>query len=336
MAFLFRRNNGFYYIESRVGMKNVRQSTKTRDEKEAQKIFAQVQATQVRTIDIRYLSGCVREYLQFVQTNLSPGTLRLCQPTLRRFISVLGDCLVAHVDSRAIERYKATRAALIRPTTVNIELRVIKAFFSRLKYWKLVKENPCSGVCQLRVPQEPPAFLTIDQLKTLIDSIHDPWLRDIIVVASMTGMRLGEVLNIEWNDINWDAGTILIRSSEGYRVKGGKMRTIPMNETVAALLQAKTRRDGLVFKGRRGWRRAYGSYVSKKFKEAVRSLGFDERLHFHSLRHTFASLLVQRGVSLYEVQNLLGHSTVAVTQIYAHLQPSTLQATVNKISLNLR
>ncbi len=112
------------------------------------------------------------------------------------------------------------------------------------------------------------------------------------------------------------------------------MRTVPMNDTVANLLRAKSLREGPVFNGRRG-RRANPHFVSKKFKEAVRNLGLDGRLHFHSLRHTFASLLVQRGVSLYEVQNLLGHSTVAVTQIYAHLQPSTLQSTVNKISLNL-
>ncbi len=335
MACLFQRKNGVYYVVWCENRKRVWRSTRTHDEEEARRVRDQIMAARARANERRFLSGCVREYLGFVKTNLSPSTLTIYRPTLQRLVSVLGDQLVAHIDPRAIERYKELRAASVSPTTVNIELRTIKAFFSRLKYWKLIRENPCSEVTQLRVPQVPPAFLTSEQLKTLVDSIVEPWLREIVIFASMTGMRLGEVLNVQWSDISCDAGTILVRSSDGYRVKGGKMRTVPMNGTVATLLQAKTRREGLVFKGRRGWRRAYGSYVSKKFKEAVRSLGFDERLQFHSLRHTFASLLVQRGVSLYEVQNLLGHSTVAVTQIYAHLQPSTLQAAVNKISLNM-
>jgi integrase/recombinase XerD len=57
----------------------------------------------------------------------------------------------------------------------------------------------------------------------------------------------------------------------------------------------------------------------------------DKNLHFHSLRHTFASWLVQDGVSLYEVQKLLGHSSIAVTQVYSPLQPEQLHATVNRI-----
>ena len=71
------------------------------------------------------------------------------------------------------------------------------------------------------------------------------------------------------------------------------------------------------------------------FKEYVLKAGLESRLHFHSLRHTFASWLVQDGVSLYEVQKLLGHSNIAVTQVYSHLQPEGLHSTVNRISIPL-
>lgn len=67
----------------------------------------------------------------------------------------------------------------------------------------------------------------------------------------------------------------------------------------------------------------------------VHKLGLNEKLHFHSLRHTFASWLVQNGVSLYEVQKLLGHGNISVTQVYAHLQPERLHSTVNRISITL-
>jgi site-specific recombinase XerD len=77
------------------------------------------------------------------------------------------------------------------------------------------------------------------------------------------------------------------------------------------------------------------SFVSHRFKEYVRMAGLDERLHWHSLRHTFASWLVQDGVSLYAVQKLLGHSSVTVTEIYSHLQPEKLHDTVNRIQVSL-
>jgi site-specific recombinase XerD len=77
-------------------------------------------------------------------------------------------------------------------------------------------------------------------------------------------------------------------------------------------------------------------WVSHKFKYYVYEARFsDDRLHFHSLRHTFASWLVQDGVSLYEVQKLLGHSSIAVTQVYSHLQPEQLHATVNRLKVGL-
>jgi len=74
------------------------------------------------------------------------------------------------------------------------------------------------------------------------------------------------------------------------------------------------------------------SYVEHKFKQYVRSAGLKENLKFHSLRHTFATWLVQNGASIYEVQKLLGHSDIKTTQIYAHLLASELHSTVNRIS----
>ena len=82
-------------------------------------------------------------------------------------------------------------------------------------------------------------------------------------------------------------------------------------------------------------RRLRGEWVSKSFKAAVRRAGLDERLHFHSMRHGYASWLVQKGASLYEVQKLLGHTSITVTQVYAHLAPSELHDTVNRIHLDL-
>ena len=71
------------------------------------------------------------------------------------------------------------------------------------------------------------------------------------------------------------------------------------------------------------------NFVSKQFKKSVRAVGLNDQIHFHTLRHSFASLLVQRGVSLYVVKELLGHEDLSTTQIYSHLQQQNLMNAVN-------
>ena len=78
-------------------------------------------------------------------------------------------------------------------------------------------------------------------------------------------------------------------------------------------------------------RKLSGYWLSHKLKKYVRTLGLQENLCWHALRHTFASWLVQDGVSIYEVQKLLGHADVSTTQIYSHLQPETLHRTVERL-----
>jgi integrase len=155
-----------------------------------------------------------------------------------------------------------------------------------------------------------------------------------VLFAAMTGARRGEILNLTWDDVNLKERLVTIHSSVNYRVKGGKVRVVPLNETVARLLDSMPDKRGLVFKGVRG-ETANGNHVGRRFRCAARELGFDRKLHFHSLRHSFASLLVQKGVSLYHVQKLLGHSSTRVTEVYAHLQNTKMHDVVAKIDICL-
>ena len=70
-------------------------------------------------------------------------------------------------------------------------------------------------------------------------------------------------------------------------------------------------------------------FISKQFKKSVRAAVLNDKIHFHSLRHSFASNLVQKGVSLYVVKELLGHEDIKTTQIYSHLQKENLMDAVN-------
>jgi len=74
-------------------------------------------------------------------------------------------------------------------------------------------------------------------------------------------------------------------------------------------------------------------YISKQFKKAVRSAGLSEDIHFHTLRHSFASNLIQKGASIYVVKELLGHESISTTQIYSHLQSENLSQAVSLLDL---
>ena len=135
-----------------------------------------------------------------------------------------------------------------------------------------------------------------------------------------------------WQDVDLKQKTLLVHSTIGHTTKGGKIRLIPMNTTLKELFEKMPKTEGVIFSGERGgWKR--GDFVGRSFKKAIRGCGLDTKLHFHSLRHTFASLLVKEGVSLYHVKRLLGHSSSRVTEIYAHLGTTELSGSVEKLAM---
>ncbi len=113
--------------------------------------------------------------------------------------------------------------------------------------------------------------------------------------------------------------------------KSKRERIVPVNDDVYDLLAKIDRNGSYVFSTSSGHRRRE-EFISKRFKKYIRKAGLDERFTFHSLRHTFASHLVQNGVSLYIVSKLLGHSNLKTTEVYAHLAPETFQGVVNLLN----
>ena len=151
-----------------------------------------------------------------------------------------------------------------------------------------------------------------------------PHLRAIVTVALHTGMRSGEIRSLQWNDVDFDSGFIIIRDS-----KNGEPRHVPMDSTVVDLFRNYPRTPGseLVFTnaagGRLGW-------VQHGFRKALARAGISD-LHFHDLRHTFASFWMTRGGELYALKDILGHKTIAMTQRYAHLSPAYKRAMVERM-----
>jgi integrase len=276
------------------------------------------------------------ELLRYVQLHYSPTTLLIYNRSLRLFADAIGDIPLVDIMAHHFDHFKTSRITAIAPTTLNIELRTIKAAMGIAVRWNYILVNPFSKLQLVRVPETTPVYFTQNEIQSLLRVIKEPWLGDIVTFALMTGMRRGELINLKWNNVDMQRRIIQIESDSTYRTKLGRRRTIPLNDTAMHVLvqrhENRTTPGDIVF--------SYlgesipANWGTRLLKRYIRKLGLNEKLNFHSLRHSHCSWLVQQGVSLYEVQRLAGHSTAQVTQIYAHLQPEQLHSTVNKINLS--
>lgn len=280
------------------------------------------------------------EFLNYGTKNFTSSNIELYQRAFKNFISLFGNIQLRQVTALHWDKYEVARQRSnentkpVSPITINIELRCLKAAMNTAIRWNLLTANPFASLRQCAVPERVPNFFTRTEIHALLQSIEEQWLKEIVMFGTMTGLRQGEILHLRWDDLNFERRTIRIQSSNIHLTKAGKHRIVPMNDITYLLLKKKSEdiNGDLVFniEGHAIKR----EMLSVRFKRAVKRAGItNEELHCHSLRHTFASWLVQSGVSLYEVQKLLGHSSAVVTQMYSHLLPDQMHSTVNRIGI---
>jgi integrase len=211
----------------------------------------------------------------------------------------------------------------VKPASVNRELACLKFMFSLAKKWKLVDENPVKEVKLFQEQKIEMHILDKDETDRLIHcSAHH--LKPILIVALNTGMRKGEILNLRWNDIDFDRYFIFIRET-----KSGRSRKVPMNYLVLEALNSLKRESEYVFYNPETKKRIKD--VKTAFKAACRRAGIKD-LRFHDLRHTAATYMVTGGVDLVTVAEILGHTDIKMTMRYAHPTPENKRKAVNVLN----
>ena len=211
----------------------------------------------------------------------------------------------------------------------------------------LVREDATLGVklprAQGRV-DDPWTYLTAEEVTAVTSCEAIPSReREIYTVAIFAGLRQGELWALRWDDVDLDRRELTVRRSHGGPTKSGKVRRVPiLQQAVDALTSARSQTDGpLVFPGESGGRRCKGDDArwAPQTRAKGRTNGYRvragivRRVRFHDLRHTCASHLLMGtwcpALSLPEVAQWLGHSSVTMTERYAHLAPERLSARVS-------
>lgn len=281
------------------------------------------------------LGHLTAEFYAFLshEKRYSPHTVSAYRRDLENFFDFLkthlgtsiGKGELAKISAMDLTSYLATQHQQKKKTTINRRLSSIRSFFGFLQSQQGVKNQAVLGFKSLKQGKHAPHALTTTQTKKLLAEItpkkRDSWhaYRDyaLLLLLYGLGLRITEALNLNWRDVTGES--IMIRG------KGGKDRQIPVLSVVHDALQAlqaqtpNTAPDAPVFytdHGKAKTPRLGPRYVQRLLEKLRLELNLPDTLTPHTLRHCFATHLLEKGTDLRTVQELLGHSSLSTTQRY--------------------
>lgn len=251
---------------------------------------------------------------------------------------VLRDKVLAKISPNDLDRIKISMS---REKKAPSSIKYVMAVISQV--WTLaLRDGFVSGQSpsrQINLPKKDnkrQRFLSKEESIDLLNNLykHSKIVYEMALLALDCGLRFGEISGLHWNDCDFDNGVILIRDP-----KSSMNRFVFMTERVKCFLKNyENKKNGLIFFDKNGGRIARVSNTFRRIADEMFNEGVNDprlRVCFHTLRHTFASRLVQNGVSLFEVKELLGHSDFSMTQRYSHLSPEGLKKIVKILDENL-
>ncbi len=317
---LYRRGKTFWFNLMYEG-KRIQESLNTTNKRMAEKLHAKV-LTEI--VEGRYFETAKSKTFTFddmVKKYLSEHSHTRDPQTVKILSGFFTGRTLFDISTSLIAEYRKIRLGAVKPATVYQELALLRRMFNvAIKEWEWVKDNPVSRLSfSVGSKNARDRWLTPEEEQKLFEYATNPqWLRSLLAVALHTGMRRGEILNLRWQDIDFSRKTIEI-----VRSKNGEKRMIPMSTFVYNTLKNIKVRDisGKVFP-------VSTSSLRAAFEKTLKKISVDN-FHFHDLRHTFATRLVQNGVDLYKVKELLGHKTISMTMRYTHHYPESLRSSID-------
>lgn len=249
----------------------------------------------------------------------------------------LGDRPVADIRKKEINDWRDACVQKYAASTVNTAIGCLSGAFSAWIERDWCRANPCHGVKRLEVKERAYNWIrTVPEIECLLRACFDE-MRDMVAVAIGTGMRIDEILHLQWVDVDFDRRMITVQRGRKGTPKRG-MRHVPILDSVLPVLKARALQRGgsrLVFPSPRGGVRTKAP-IGVALKSALKRAELDTAIRFHDLRHTFASHWVMNGGDIFRLSKVLGHSSVVITQrTYAHLAPEVWSQDYARVTFSL-
>lgn len=281
------------------------------------------------------LKSYIEEYL-YTEYNSSKNTINSYASDLKELANFYNNKNIAYLSKDEIQEYLRKMIEKTSRTKAHY-LTVFKLFYVYLINKGVISINPCEGIKMPKLEKKLPDYLTIEEVDNLLDiktsTAYDKRNKAMLEVLYATGIRVSELINLTMSNLYLDDEMIKVFG------KGSKERVVPINEVAidylndylsygrSELLGIKT--SEYVFISSRHTkitRQAFFKFLKKLCEEK----GIRKNISPHTLRHSFATHLLNNGADLRVVQELLGHSDIATTQIYTHLTNKTLKKEYEK------
>lgn len=267
--------------------------------------------------------------------NLAEKTIENRAATLRLLAARTGKP-PKKITADDLEAFLARRHARtgkrLKQGTMQAERSYLQTFFKWMKHKKLRKGNPAKALPKIKMARRKPRPFRIEQVDAMLDTGAYARTRDIIMIAALTGLRLGEIVKIRGEDVDLEGRVIAsVR-------KGNLEHRVPIQDGLLELVRRYPSR-GWWFPSlypNREFPNGGGHILMKSASDAVshaiRRAGITDRnLTGHSLRHYLATTMLREGASLREVQEVLGHASLATTQLYTEVTPEELDTAINLV-----
>ena len=252
--------------------------------------------------------------------------------TRMHLVPFFGPYQLSEVTPALVQRFQSEKVAegKLSPNTVGKAMTLLKEMLGHAVQWEYLRANPAQHVKKVRSVRPEMDFLTPTEVTRFLEKCS-PGFRPLFTTAVLTGMRRGELLGLQWGDLDWASSSIRVRRSlykgkfvEPKSARG--YRTISMTPHLESTLRrhrlaSPHSEADLVFCGQTGGPLDPDNLVKREFLPALRRAGL-RQIRFHDLRHTFASLMIHQGENVKLIQEALGHASVQVTiDRYGHLLP---------------
>ena len=339
---LYRRpDSEIYWMSFTYNGRICRKSTGTSDMKLAKKILSKVQTQIVegKWFEIDHskqktLQEMIKRYEKEYMVHRKYHSLKREKSIVKHLYAYFGEtCTLGEIE-HSIGGYEQLRKTKgISPATIVKELGLLRIMFNiARKQWKWKVANPVSDIKLPKVRNERVRYLSEKERLDLFDALEvseDKWLYSFITMAIETGLRLSNLCDLNWSEVNLFSRMITIN---GESMKNDDYLGMPLTDKAFQILKELQKTpclSGCVFHD--DGTRLYDRKVQRSFKKALEKAGISN-FHFHDLRHTFASYLRQNGVDLHTISNLLGHKDLRMTKRYAHLNVDSLRSAMSKLN----
>lgn len=318
-----------------ISLKEIKEDYSLKDLENLKQLLNQICEDKRKQTDrSQTVNAFSREYLEYIRNTFSESYLKSVKLSFKHLLESTG--CETDIGSIGVKKLDDFKIYLVRraPRGYAVYIRTLKAAFNVAVNWSLIPENPFLKIKLGKNQECNPVFLTREEFDNILECAKSEEIKKIFLFAFLTGCRLGEILNLKSSNVDLRKRIFTI-GDRSYSTKNKKARDIPITNEIYSLICSNIHKnsgnDQFIFtkKNQFPYNR---DYISRAFKRARRSAQLDERIHFHSLRHSFASNLAINGVPLITIKELLGHSSIISTQIYSHSNIHSKMVAMEKLS----